>query len=98
MTNNGVKGVNKVIATAKAVAKKGTKVFVVALPLMSIAETVMTSHAEAGGDVAITLSRVKQKFTGVSPTTGKFSQEDFMKGSGSLLLTAGVSALLAMVL
>lgn len=91
-------GVNKAIAAAKSVAKKSAKVFVVALPVLSIAETILTSHEEAGGNVAATVSRVKQKFTGISPVRGDFSWDDFMKGSGSLLISAGVAALLSMAI
>ena len=82
-------GINKTIATVNAVAKKSTKVFANALPIVSIGSTVYDAYTVSGGDLNDTVHRVIERFSGFNKD-GNFSWEQLGKGTGRLLGTLGI--------
>lgn len=88
------KGINQAMATVKSVAKKSTKVFAAALPVLSIAANVAGAANDAQGDFAVGINSLIRRYSGFNPATGEFKLHEAMQGSGSLLVTTAVGAVL----
>lgn len=82
-------GVNKAIATINAVAKKSTKVFANALPIVSVGSTIYDAYQVSGGKLDDTLHRTIEAFTGINKN-GQFSGDKLAMGTGRLLGTVAV--------
>lgn len=89
-----MKGVNKAMATAKSVAKKSTKVFIAALPILSVAGNVLVA-AQGTQDPVLITRRLVRAYSGFDFVTGDWSGMYAARGAGTLIGTAIVSKVLS---
>ena len=80
-------GMDKAMATINSVARKGTKTFATALPLMSIAGNVAIVGESTGWNPAAMLTDLSRRYTGFDPRTGVFNAESLKAGTGSLIVS-----------
>jgi hypothetical protein len=94
MNNNGI---NKALAMVKSVAKKSTKAFSYALPIMSIASNVLDANTSFPNSLEYALKEFMSGYDGINRATGQFEWARFMKGTGGLALTAAAGYLIRQI-
>ena len=92
-----MQGINKMLATAKKVAKQSVKVTAIALPALTIIQNGLECHQLNPDNAAGALSDFIQRFTGVTKE-GKFSTSEAMLGTGRLLISAAAGYVINKIL
>lgn len=88
-------GVNQAMATIKSVAKKSTKVVIAALPITTVIGNGLDVWAQTG-TIEAAIPRFLQRYTGfnIALPDATFNFSEFMKGTGSLVITSILAGVL----